>query len=721
MAGVVGRDAEVGAITAFVQDVEHGPAALVLAGEAGIGKTVLWHVGLDCLEGRFGRVLRCHGAEVEATLSFAALSELLEPVIASALDELLPPRRRALAVALLIEEPNGPPPDPHAVGLAVLDILRVLCASGPVVVAIDDAQWLDPASASALQVALGRLRGETVGLLLTVREPSAPSIGSQLDQCFPEMRRTRVEVGALELTAFHRLLPERLGLELSRGELIRVHTATRGNPFFALEVGRARLHAGAITPDQPVPVPANLGRLLGQRLARLSTDTRAVLLTAACAARPTVALLTDVHGEPAVVEKALAEGASEGVIEQVGGRVRFVHPLFASVVTEQAMPRQRADTHRALAAVVSDLEERARHLGRATEGVDPAVAALLAQAAEVAAARGATSATAELYELAAARTPDVSDARRWLFLAARARRLAGQVDSAREGFELLLAAAPSGPARSDILAELAMTFGGDRSRDLASGAPDRMIDLLDEALIEARDDDERASRVLARRAGVHLWHADARSALNDGRAALERAERLDDPLGIAVAIARLGLAENFLADATDGLLERGVELEMRAGRPLESFESPRLELSRLLLRRGEVEHSRLLLETLAAEAAGRGEDGSLVMILWRLGELEWSAGRWPEARRHANEAHELVHQTDHAHGRFWVAASRHSWRRTSGCSRKHAPRRRRAWSSQKRPRTRGTRSRPMPRWAGSSSRAATTRPRTSTSPRSLAG
>ena len=412
-----------------------------------------------------------------------------------------------------------------------------------------------------------------------------------------------------------------------------MHTATRGNPFFALEVGRARLHAGAITPDQPLPVPANLGRLLGQRLARLSPDTRAVLLTAACAARPTVALLTDVHGEPAVVERALAEGASEGVIEQVGGRVRFVHPLFASVVTDQAVPRQRADTHRALAAVVSDLEERARHLGRATEGADPAVAALLAQAAEVAAARGATSATAELYELAAARDPDVPDARQWRFLAARARRLAGEVGSARESLELLLGAAPSGPERSDILAELAMTFGGDRSRDVAAGAPDRMIDLLDEALIEAGDDDERASRVLARRVGMHIWRTDARSALTDGRAALERAERVDDPLGVAVAITRVGLAENFLADATDGLLERGVALEMRASRPLESFESPRLELSRLLLRRGEVERARQLLETLAAEAACRGEDGSLVMILWRLGELEWSAGRWSRSPR----------------------------------------------------------------------------------------
>ena len=200
-----------------------------------------------------------------------------------------------------------------------------------------------------------------------------------------------------------------------------------------------------------------------------------------------------------------------------------------------------------------------------------------------------------------------------------------------------------------------MTFGGDRSRDLAPGAPDRMIDLLDEALIEARDDDERASRVLGRRAGVHLWRVDVRSALTDGRGALERAERLDDALGVAVAICRVGLAENFLADATVGLLERGVELEKRASRPLESFESPRLELSRLLLRSGEVARSRTLLETMAAEAASRGEDGSLLMILWRLGELEWSAGRWPEARRHADEAYELVQQTDHADGRFWVA------------------------------------------------------------------
>jgi len=655
MGGVIGRDTELAVVKRFIDEVDRGPSALVLAGEAGIGKTLLWQVGVERAEGGLGRSLCCHGTEAEAALSFAALSELLEPVLASVLDQLVLPRRRALAVALLIEEPEGQPPDSHAVGLAMLDVLRVLAASGPLVVAIDDAQWLDPASAGALQVALRRLRDEPVGLLATVREPSSGAVGAELDRCFAETRRTRVEVGSLELSEFHRLLPERLGLELSRGELAQLHAATRGNPFFALEVGRERLRSPVLRPDQPVPVPANLARLLGQRLARLSPDARTVLVTVACAARPTVALVTDANGNAALVERALAEAAAEGVIEQTGGRLRFVHPLFASVVIDQASPRLRADALRALAAVVSDVEERARYLDRAADAPDPFVAEELARAAEVAARRGAVPATAELYELAAARDPTNDAARAWLFVAARARRLSGDVGSARDGFEMLLATAPPGRERCDILAELAMTFGGDPRRELAAGAPERMRELLDEALAEAGDDDERAVLVLGRRVGVHLWRADALSALTDARASFAGAERLADPLGIAVAITRLGLAENFSAQATPGLLERGVELEQQASRPLESFETPRLEMSRLWRIRGEVDRARAMLETLAAEAGDRGEDGSLLMIRWRLGELEWSTGRWADARRHADEAFELVHQTDHAHGRFWIA------------------------------------------------------------------
>ena len=350
------------------------------------------------------------------------------------------------------------------------------------------------------------------------------------------MRRTRVEVGALELTAFHRLLPERLGLELSRGELIRVHTATRGNPFFALEVGRARLHAGAITPDQPLPVPANLGRLLGQRLALVDRHT-------SCAAHrcvrgdPRSALLTDVHGEPAVVESALAEGASEGVIEQVGGRVRFVHPLFASVVTQQAVPRQRAEhlvrSRRSSATLKSG---RAISAGR-RRARTLLLAALLAQAAEVAAAPGQPRRLLSCMSS----LPPVT--RTFPTRASGGSSPLAPVDwqvrwgSARESLELLLGAAvrwaQSAPTSSPSSRPPLAATG---AATLAAGAPDRMIDLLDEALIEAGDDDERASRALARRVGMHIWRTDARSALTDGHAALERAERVDDPLGVAVAI-----------------------------------------------------------------------------------------------------------------------------------------------------------------------------------------
>src|SRR5262249_27371829 len=118
---------------------------------------------------RFESVLTCRGVEAEASLSFAGLSELLAPVFDDVAPSLLPPRRRALEVALLLVEPGGEAPDPHAIGLAVLDVLLALSQQGSVLVALDDVQWLDPASAGVLQIAVRRLREEPVGLLATVR------------------------------------------------------------------------------------------------------------------------------------------------------------------------------------------------------------------------------------------------------------------------------------------------------------------------------------------------------------------------------------------------------------------------------------------------------------------------------------------------------------------------------------------------------------------------
>ncbi len=160
---VIGRDEELGAILAFLARVEDGPSALVLSGEAGIGKTILWEAGVDEAKRSFGSVLTCRGVEAEATLSFAALSELLAAVFDDVVPLLLPPRRRALEIALLRIEPGDQPPDSHAIGLAVLDLLHALAERGPVLVALDDLQWLDPASAGVIQIAMRRLREDRVG------------------------------------------------------------------------------------------------------------------------------------------------------------------------------------------------------------------------------------------------------------------------------------------------------------------------------------------------------------------------------------------------------------------------------------------------------------------------------------------------------------------------------------------------------------------------------
>ena len=191
----------------------------------------------------------------------------MSPVLEEVAPALAAPRRRALEVALLLVEPGDAPPDPHAIGLALLDVFRVLAKQGPVLVALDDAQWLDAASAGVLQIALRRLREEPVRLLATLRRDQEVASAFEFDGVFPEDRLGRLSVGPLSAGALHRLLGERLGLELSRPELARMLEATAGNPFFALELGRELVRTGTRpVPGQALRVPDSLRELLGGRL-----------------------------------------------------------------------------------------------------------------------------------------------------------------------------------------------------------------------------------------------------------------------------------------------------------------------------------------------------------------------------------------------------------------------------------------------------------------------
>ena len=211
--------------------------------------------------------------------------------------------------------------------------------------------------------------------------------------------------------------------------------------------------------------------------------------------------------------------------------------------------------------------------------------------------------------------------------------------------EELLHDIPQGVERADVLLELARTHRADQPTTIA---------LLDDALAEAEGDDARSAQILAYRALYRMIGAQVSAAIADGRAALDKAEQAGDSTLLAVTIARAAHLEMYAAEVTPGLIERGVEIEERLDLPLEYVESPRAFLARLLMRRGDLDRARAILDELEAQAAARGDEETRILILWQLGSVEWLAGRWARALEHASSAHELGEQTQFFHRLGWA-------------------------------------------------------------------
>jgi DNA-binding CsgD family transcriptional regulator len=634
---VVGRTEELGLIESFLARAGREPAVLLLCGEPGIGKTILWEAAVDRARERGDCVLLSRGAEAEATLSFVALSDLLSEVLEEALPSIPLPRRRALEVALLLEERASGALDSRAVAVAFLDVVRALAQSRPVVVALDDLQWLDAASAGVLQFALRRLRDERVGFLATVRIAAGATGPLGLSRWVPE-DAIRVSLGALSLGVLYRLLKDRLGLQLARPELVRVHEVTGGNPFFALELGRELDRAKAkIAPGRPLPVPSALKELVGARLARLPAETREVLLTAAAMSRPSAELLVAAHVEREPTLGALEEAARAGVVDLQESGVRFVHPLLASVCYQDAPPWRRRAAHGRIAAATTDVEERARHLALACDRPDVAVASVLDAAAERSAARGATASASELCELAIDLTPTRSVEQRQQrgLRAAHFHRLAGDRERSGRILVELLAQVPRGPQRADVLLELA----AGRQGDLPTIAK-----LGEAALDEASGDDVRCAQIMAFLSWIRLLEGNVRGALNHARAGLEKAERVKDPMLLARGIARAAMAETWALDITPGLVERGVAIEEALAQPLEFHESPKIALARRMICMGDSAAARAILKRGESDAAARGDEGTRGHLLFHLIVLEVFAGHFRRALSYVGEALDLAEQ-----------------------------------------------------------------------------
>ena len=508
-----GRERELRSLEDFFERAAGAPSALVLSGEAGIGKTELWEAGLERARARGTRVLAHRAVEAEAVLSFTGIAELLGPVAADTLPRLGALRRRALEAALMIDGSDGDGVvEPRAVALAVLDVLTALADDTPVLIAVDDLQWLDRPSAQALLFALRRLRDESIGALFTVRGEA-----SDVDR---DLSADELSIGPLAPAVLFQILKQRLGLELSPPQLAQLCELTGGNPFFALEIGR-ELSLAPPTRSRPLPLPGSLRETVGAGLARLPPAGRDVLLLVSALARPTVDALVAAHGERAEVLDALEQAARAGVVELGSERVRFFHPLVASACYEDATPWQRREAHARLATLAEDDEERARHLALATEGPDAAVAAALDAAGVHALGRGAPAAAAELSEIGAALTPpgDPSARRRRRLAAAEAHRLAGDRDRARAILDELLAEAPPGEQRADVLFTLARV----RRADLPT-----LARWCESALAEAGDDHRRGAEILVYLSWVRLLQGGVRDALASARAALRHAEHAGD-------------------------------------------------------------------------------------------------------------------------------------------------------------------------------------------------
>jgi ATP/maltotriose-dependent transcriptional regulator MalT len=637
---VVGRERELDSLERFLDAVPEGPVGLWIEGEVGIGKTTLWKHAAAAARERSYRVLVSRPIESETQLAFAALGDLLEDVPAGSLAGLPEPQQRALEVALLRREAEGPAPHSRAVALGLLGVLRSLAQPGPVVVAVDDVQWLDSPSASALEFVARRLREEPIGLLVAQRREPGDGPALDLERALADDRFERLSVGPLDVEALDRLLRAGLDAQFNRAGLEQLHAASGGNPFFALEIARSVLQREVpLTPGRPLPVPDNLRLLVGERLTALSPSARDVALVVSVLPRATIELAQAAaggHGSIADLEEAI----DAGVLELDGDRVRFAHPLLASVLYENAAAAERRRLHARLAAVLDDPEERAGHLALATQGPDVAVAAELDEAAQRARARGAPDAAATLWEQARRFTPGelAAEARRRGIEAAECHFEAGETERARTLLEKIVATAPRGRDRARALTLFAWV--GTLREGFHVGA-----ELFEAALAEVGDD--LRLQIDTERGLAWCVHETGDVAAAEARArhALELAEKLGEPGVLASALADMAFHETVrgrgIAFST---IERALSLESELEwRPI--LGRPGWIHAMLLEWAGKLDDSRATLETLRRSALAHGDEHSVSHFAFHLARVDCLAGNWEQAARYAEECYEAAAQT----------------------------------------------------------------------------
>ena len=668
----MGRCVELGAVSELLSSARVEPSRLLLEGAPGIGKTTVWSAALELAREQGFHVLSTRPTASESVLAYASLADVLAGVDAAYRAELPAPQQRALDRVLLRTNVEGAATDPRAVAAGFLSVLELLAERSPVLLAVDDMQWLDSSSEAALTFAVRRLSGHVAFLGAVRVEQVGPSSGPAIRLDESEQVR-RVRLFPFDLAGTRAVVSQAAQRSFARPTMVRIHEISGGNPFFALELAHV-IDDGLARHE--MPLPATLSEVIRARMRGQNSDVYAALLAAASASSPTVELVARAVGRTteSVIE-LLESPAVKDIVTVRGAAVRFTHPLMAWGVHTDADPGARRLMHRRLSAIVKEPELRARHLAQAATGPDEETLQSLDTAAELARHRGAPAAAAELIEMAIALGGDTPQRR---ILLAGHQFIAGDSAIARVHLDRVVAGPAGHALRAEALMLLAVLSLSDGSWATGAG-------LLKQALGEAQGNLPLRVRILIPLSLAQLNGGRLEKSTRTVAAAVADATQLGDAQLVSQALSMRVIVDFLEGNGVDDeSLSRAVALEKRDP-PIWVQLRPQVHHASLLAWTGQLDAAHDHFLAIRQDLIDRGEESELMFVafisvlndIWRAdfdtagsvvadaleramhlsgalprgvavmlqATLDAYAGRELDARRRIDEATEAIHRS----------------------------------------------------------------------------